>query len=94
MHTCTSLPSLGQVPYLILLLLFSVSAVSAKSKPCPQNNYVCLMTLCEKFDGATTDTGNYLYGTDQWGDDGSGGQCMTVCGIPSRRTSTCLRASI
>ncbi|KAL1311428.1 hypothetical protein AAFC00_001589 [Neodothiora populina] len=34
--------------------------------------------LCEIYDGATTDSGIYLYGTNQWGNDGSGSQCITV----------------
>lgn len=35
-------------------------------------------TMCEQFDGALTESGTYLYGTNQWGMDSSGAQCMTV----------------
>lgn len=75
MLTSTSLPSPGK---LSLLIPFLVAAVSAKSKPCAQNDYVCLQTMCQQYNGATTDSGLYLYGTNQWGADGSGSQCMTV----------------
>lgn len=36
------------------------------------------MQLCEIYNGATTDSGTYLYGTNQWGNDGSGSQCIYV----------------
>lgn len=63
---------------LSLLIPFFLGVVTAKTKPCAQNNYVCLKTMCEQYNGATTDSGAYLYGTNQWGEDGSGAQCMTV----------------
>jgi xyloglucan-specific endo-beta-1,4-glucanase len=31
-----------------------------------------------QFAGATSDSGKYLYGSNQWGWDDSGAQCMTV----------------
>lgn len=62
---------------LALGLLGSVSAKS-KSKPCASNNYECIKTMCQIYYGWTTDSGTYLYGTNQWGWDDSGAQCMTV----------------
>lgn len=76
MFTSTSLPSPGKLSLLIPFLVGVVSANS--SKPCAQNDYECLKTMCEQYNGATTDSGTYLYGTNQWGEDGSGSQCMTV----------------
>ncbi|GAB7355556.1 hypothetical protein MBLNU459_g6030t3 [Dothideomycetes sp. NU459] len=32
--------------------------------------------MCGQFEGALTDSGTYLYGTNQWGWDSSGAQCM------------------
>ncbi|THV48987.1 hypothetical protein BGAL_0217g00120 [Botrytis galanthina] len=34
--------------------------------------------LNEQYGGALTDSGDYLYGSNKWGDDGSGSQNMTV----------------
>jgi xyloglucan-specific endo-beta-1,4-glucanase len=31
-----------------------------------------------QFAGASSDSGKYLYGSNQWGWDDSGAQCMTV----------------
>ncbi|KAI5196617.1 concanavalin A-like lectin/glucanase [Aureobasidium subglaciale] len=77
MSSCRALRILGQG--LSLLAILSPLAVSAASK----NEY---KTMCGAFGdssalqyaGASTDTGKYLYGANQWGWDASGAQCMTV----------------
>ena len=78
MFFCTSPPSLGKLSCLALSLYLGAVSAKSKSKPCASNDYVCEKQMCAIFDGATTDSGTYLYGTNQWGDDGSGAQCMTV----------------
>ncbi|PQE30280.1 glycosyl transferase protein [Rutstroemia sp. NJR-2017a WRK4] len=37
-----------------------------------------IQDLNEQYGGALTDSGTYLYGSNKWGDDGSGSQNMTV----------------
>lgn len=61
--------SLGGLLY--LWCLFGAQAVAAKKKT--------TQDLIGQYAGALTDSGDYLYGSNEWGDDGSGSQNMTVC---------------
>jgi hypothetical protein len=65
MFVCWS--SASAIAWLWLLL---VGGVACKDK---------FEDLNEQYGGALTDSGVYLYGSNKWGDDGSGSQNMTVC---------------
>ncbi|QSZ35963.1 hypothetical protein DSL72_007085 [Monilinia vaccinii-corymbosi] len=54
-----------------MALMSTSPSASAASKPTHQD-------LNEQYGGVLTDSKKYLYGSDQWGDDGSGSQEMTV----------------
>ncbi|KAG9625021.1 concanavalin A-like lectin/glucanase, partial [Aureobasidium melanogenum] len=78
MSSCRALRILGQgLSLLAILSPLSVAAASSKDES---------KTMCAKygdstaaqFAGATSDSGKYLYGSNQWGWDDSGSQCMTV----------------
>jgi hypothetical protein len=78
MSSCRALRVLGQG--LSLLAVLSPLPVAAAAS---KNEY---KTMCAaygestaaQFAGATSDSGKYLYGSNQWGWDDSGAQCMTV----------------
>ncbi|CAD6449119.1 8c7b6b21-b774-4eeb-b51f-460c4ffc0b03 [Sclerotinia trifoliorum] len=63
--SCSSMPFWGSWSFACCFLLHFASAKTHQS-------------LNEKFGGALTDSGDYLYGSNKWGDDGSGSQNMTV----------------
>jgi len=78
MSSCRAFRILGQgLSLLAILSPLSVAVASSKDES---------KTMCAKygdstaaqFAGATTDSGKYLYGSNQWGWDDSGAQCMTV----------------
>ncbi|KAI9650822.1 hypothetical protein NHQ30_000856 [Ciborinia camelliae] len=65
-----SVPLWGMLSWFLLL----VRSASATDR---------YQSLNEQFGGALTESGDYLYGSDKWGDDGSGSQNMTVHAYPN-----------
>lgn len=77
MSSCRALRILGQS--LSLLAILSPLSVAAASKD--EFKTMCAAfgdSSAAQFAGASSDTGKYLYGSNQWGWDDSGAQCMTV----------------
>ncbi|ESZ94303.1 hypothetical protein SBOR_5299 [Sclerotinia borealis F-4128] len=62
--------SRSSIPLWGLLSWCFVQSASAKSQT--------YQSLDAKYGGALTDSGDYLYGSNKWGDDGSGSQNMTI----------------
>lgn len=79
MFTRTSLPSLRRA---IPLVILSFTGVYAKDET---------SFMCGQFQGATTTSGTYLYGTNQWGWDSSGAQCMEVSRFRTPQLMLCTR---
>ncbi|KAB8294061.1 hypothetical protein EYC80_009517 [Monilinia laxa] len=62
--------SRSSIPLWGLLSWCLFQSANAKSKTYKELN--------QQYGGALTDSGDYLYGSNKWGDDGSGSQNMTV----------------
>jgi hypothetical protein len=82
MSSCRALRILGQ-GFSLFAVLFPLS-VAAASKPTTKS--LCAVygdSVTAQFAGAKSNSGKYLYGSNQWGWDDSGAQCMVVSNRPS-----------